>query len=90
MHKQGFYGEKIVWITYNPRLTLDRRLRYDCNQTVVDIVSEGMLTLDIQFLRSDQDKTISGLVRFVALALFICLFAHQLVVYLLFTYLCIC
>ena len=76
MYKQGFYGEKIVWITYNARLRLSPGHKYDCNQTVVDIVSEGILSLGIQFLRSDQHKTISGLVSFVGLAWFICLFAH--------------
>ena len=74
MYKQGFYGEKIVWITYNALLKSSSKA--NCNQSVIDVVSEGMFSLDVQFLRSDQHKTISGLVSFVGLAWFICLFAR--------------
>lgn len=41
------------------------RKKYDCNETVVDVVSEGMFTLSTQFLRKDDRKTISGLVSVV-------------------------
>ena len=39
------------------------RKNYGCNRTEFNKVSEKMFVLNVQYLRSDMNKTISGVVR---------------------------
>ncbi|XP_028399793.1 gamma-aminobutyric acid type B receptor subunit 2-like [Dendronephthya gigantea] len=59
--KQGFYGDKIVWVAYYTQLSLNQGRNIACNETDLLTVLEGTFALNVQYLRTDKNKTISGL-----------------------------